>query len=176
VQIAVYRPDLEAGDIRGNVDTRLRKVSDGEFAGVILAAAGLRRLGIEDRVTEYLTTDHFLPAPGQGAVAIETRRGDSRVSGIVSRLNDLPAWQCVSAERAFLLALGGGCRAPIAALGTVSENNLILEGMVADVSSRQVLRSSEEGSNTTPEALGVKLAQKLLGMGADKFIIEAEKL
>ena len=173
VQLNACRPDLEACGIRGNVDTRLRKVANGEFDGVILAAAALKRLGWEDRVSEYLPTEHFLPAVGQGALAIETRLDDSEVAKIVVPLNHLPTWQSITAERAFLSTLGGGCRAPIAALGTVNGTVLRLEGMVADVGRKMTLFSAEEGSNTAPEELGVRLAQKLLRMGASEFIAEA---
>ncbi len=173
VQLSACRPDLEVCGIRGNVDTRLRKVANGEFDGVILAAAALKRLGWEDRVSEYLPTKHFLPAVGQGALAIETRLDDSEVAKIVVPLNHLSTWQSITAERAFLSTLGGGCRAPIAALGTVNGTVLRLEGMVADVGRKMTLFSAEEGSNTTPEELGVRLAQKLLRMGASEFIAEA---
>ncbi|MFQ6122348.1 MAG: hydroxymethylbilane synthase [Dehalococcoidales bacterium] len=170
VQLAAYRPDLEVSNVRGNVDTRLRKVLRGEFDGVILAAAALIRLGWEDRISEYLSLEHFLPAIGQGALVIETRLGDEEIAGFISPINHLPTWQSVTAERAFLNALGGGCRAPIAALGTVTDNTLRLEGMVADVSGKRMLRASEEGSATASEQTGVKLAQRMLAMGASEFI------
>ncbi len=173
VQLGASRPDLEACSIRGNVDTRLRKVSDGEFDGVILAAAALKRLGWENRICEYLPTEHFLPSVGQGALAIETRSDDKEVVEIVLPLNCPTARQSTSAERAFLSALGGGCRAPIAALGVVNGTILRLEGMVADVRKRKIMHSSEEGTAAAPEELGISLAQKLLLMGAGKFLAEA---
>jgi hydroxymethylbilane synthase len=175
VQISVCRPDLEVCSIRGNVDTRIQKVADGEFDGVILAAAALKRLGCEDRVSEYLSTEHFLPAVGQGALGIETRLNDRKVDNLVIPLNHLPTWQSITAERAFLSALGGGCRAPIAALGTVNSATLRLEGMVGAVRKRKILHSSEEGSTVAPEELGVSLAQKLLALGADEFLAEVGK-
>ncbi len=175
VQLSACRPDLEAYSIRGNVDTRLRKVAEGEFDGVILAAAALKRLDWEDRISEYLPTEYFLPAVGQGALAIETRADDREIISIVAPLNHLPDWQGTMAERAFLRALGGGCRAPIAAFATVNGTTLKLEGMVADVKEKRILRSSEEGSRTAPEELGLRLAQKLRDMGAGEFIAEARK-
>ncbi len=175
VQLSVCRPDLEVCGIRGNVDTRLRKVADGEFDGLILAAAGLKRLGREDRIIEYLSIEHFLPAVGQGALGIEARLDDKDVARIILSLNHLPTWQSITAERAFLSALGGGCRAPIAALGTVDGATLRLEGMVADVGGKKILPGSEEGSATVAEELGVRLAQKLLAMGAEEFLAEAKK-
>ena len=175
VQLGVFRPDLNVCSIRGNVDTRLRKVADGAYDGVILAAAALKRLGMEDRVSEYLPTQHFLPAVGQGVLAIETRSDDNDIIEIVAALNHLSTWQSISAERAFLSTLGGGCRAPIAALGKVNGNVLRLEGMVADLIKKKALFSSEEGSNAEEEEIGARLAEKLLAMGADNFIIEAGK-
>lgn len=176
VQLKAYRPDLAALSIRGNVDTRLRKVAEGEFDGVILAAAALKRLGGEDRITEYLPLAHFLPAVGQGALVIEARLGDDEVAALVSSLNHRPTWRSVMAERAFLRALGGGCRAPIAALGTVSGTELRLEGMVARVSDGRILRAAEESNSLSPEELGMKLAQKLLQMGAAEFMAEARDI
>ena len=176
VQLRAYRPDLEALSIRGNVDTRLRKVAEGDFGGVILAAAALKRLGGEDKITDYLPLEHFLPAVGQGALVIETRLGDDEVAALVSPLNHLPTAQSVTAERAFLRALGGGCRAPIAALGTVNGANLKLEGMVARVSDGKILRATEESSSLSPEELGMKLAQRLLKMGAAEFMAEARDI
>jgi hydroxymethylbilane synthase len=175
VQLAACRPDLEACSIRGNIDTRLRKVSDGEFDAVILAAAGLKRLGWEGRVSEYLPAEKFLPAVGQGALAIEIRLDDEEMAKIAVTLNHLPTWQCITAERTFLSAMGGGCRAPIAALGAVSGDILQLDGMVAEVSKGKILRFSEEGSVSAPQELGQSLARKLLAMGAGEFIAEATK-
>jgi len=172
IQLMSYRPDLLARPIRGNVDTRLRKVFSGEFDGVIVAAAALLRLGWEKRTTEYLPRD-FLPAVGQGALAVEARLGDVDIARLVSPINHLPTWQCVTAERALLRALGGGCRAPVAALGTVNGNTLKLEGMVASVSGRKVLRASEEGSAISAEEIGVRLAQRMLAKGAVEIIAEA---
>ena len=174
VQLSACLPDLEACGIRGNVDTRLRKVAEGEFAGVILAAAAMRRLGWEEKISEYLPLEHFLPAVGQGALAVEARSDAQELTELVAPLNHVPTCQGVTAERAFLEALGGGCRAPIAALGTVKDGALKLEGMVAGVRTRRIIRTSVEDSALSPEELGVRLAQKLLAMGADEFIAEAK--
>ena len=172
VQLTQYRPDLKVCSIRGNIDTRLRKVSYGEVDGVILAAAAIVRLGWEDKISEYLPLERFLPAVGQGVLAIEARLGDEEIARLISPINHLPTWRSVTAERAFLSALGGGCRAPIAALGTVDGDILKLKGMVAEASGRKILHSSEEGSVKSPEEVGVWLAQKMLGMGASDFIAE----
>lgn len=173
VQLSSYRPDLLARPIRGNVDTRLRKVSFGEFDGVIVAAAAMLRLGWKDKITEYLSLEHFLPAVGQGALAIEVRLGDKEIAELVSPINHLPTWQSITAERALLRALGGGCRAPVAALGTISGNKLRLEGMVAGMRGQRVLRASEGGSAMSAGEIGVRLAQKMFAMGAAEIIAEA---
>lgn len=170
VQLSVCRPDLEVCSIRGNVDTRLRKVAEGEFAGVILAAAAMQRLGWENKISEYLPIEHFLPSVGQGALAIEARSDDQEVAELLAPLNHVPTWQSITAERAFLEALGGGCRAPITALGTMKYGTLQLGGMVADVGTRKIIRASAMDSTLSAQELGVRLAQKLLAMGADEFI------
>ena len=172
VQLVAYRPDLEVRSVRGNVDTRLRKVASGELDGVILAATAMLRLGWEDRITEYLPLEHFLPPAGQGALGIEIQANDEEIGELVSRLNHQPTWQSVVAERTFLSALGGGCRAPIATLGTVKGNTLKLRGMVSDASGQKILSASAEGNATTPEQLGIQLAGKMLKMGAAKFIMD----
>ena len=175
IQLALLRPDIEACPIRGNVDTRLRKASDGEVSGVVIAAAAMSRMGWQERITQRLSTSEFLPAAGQGAIVIEARSGEVEVREIVARVNHLPTWQCVTAERAFLGELGGGCRAPIAALATVDGDRIRLEGMVASPVSRRVLRDSIEGGAAASEALGVELARRMLGAGAAEFIHEAKR-
>lgn len=172
VQLARYRPHLEVGSIRGNVDTRLGKVASGEVDGVIVAAAAMLRLGWQDRITEYLPLEYFLPAVGQAALVIEARCDDAELAELISPVNHLPTWQAITAERAFLSALGGGCRAPIAALGTVHGNTLKLEGMVADTSGRKIIQTSEEGGALAAEQIGLRLAQKMLAMGAAEIMAE----
>lgn len=172
-QLFNCRPDLKVETVRGNVDTRLRKVSSGDLDGVVLAAAAMIRLGWEKRITEYLPLEHFLPAVGQGALGLEIRSDDEQVVALVSVLNHWPTWCSVVAERAFLRALGGGCRAPIAALGSVNGDTLKLEGMVADARGRSMLRSSEAGSSSDPEQVGIRLARKVLQTGALQILAEA---
>ena len=169
-ELTAYRPDLKVVSIRGNVDTRLNKVTRGELDGVILAAAGLKRLGWEDRITEYLPIEHFLPAVGQGVLAIEGRSDEKGCTRIAAPLNHLPTWHSITAERAFLRTLAGGCQAPIAALGTVTGDSLRLEGMVMDVKGNKILRGSESGTVLHAEEIGVLLAKRLLADGADKFL------
>lgn len=170
VQLLSCRPELEVRNIRGNVDTRLRKVSSGEFDGVIIAAAALIRLGWEDKITDYLAPEQFLPAVGQGALGIEIRAGDESIAQFATSLDHQNTWCCTMAERAFLRSLGGGCRAPIAAMGTVAGRTLNLEGMAADPSGQRILRHSEQGSASDPEEVGERLARQMLEMGASEFI------
>ncbi len=172
IQLRELRPDLEIVDIRGNVDTRLRKVTDGEVDGAVLAAAALERLDCAGRITEYLPVEHFLPSPGQGALAIESRTDDDEANEVLATLNDPVAWQCVTAERAFLADLGGGCTVPVAALGTVSGKVLKLKGMVADPAGKTVLRAETRGSAASPEEVGAALAEKMSEMGARELLSE----
>jgi hydroxymethylbilane synthase len=170
VQLLTIRPDLTITNIRGNIDTRLRKVYDGEFDGIIVAAAAMIRLGWQERITDYMPVVQFTPAVGQGTLGIQIRSKDIEIYDLVSKINDTLTWAAVSAERAFLQALGGGCRAPIAALGTISGNILQLGGMVAGVEDSQILRSSEVGNIREPEPLGKLLAQKMIDSGASSIV------
>ncbi|MFC1942519.1 hydroxymethylbilane synthase [Chloroflexota bacterium] len=176
VQLKKFRQDVIVSSIRGNVDTRIHKVASGKYDGVILAAAALHRLGWEEKITEYLSTEYFLPCVGQGALAIEACAEDEELAGMLAFLNHEPTRQSVTAERTFLLALGGGCRAPIAALGTVNGTQLHLDGMVAETKHQLVLRSSDTGNSKEPEKLGIHLAKKLLDMGAKELLAEVESL
>ncbi|OGO24985.1 MAG: hydroxymethylbilane synthase [Chloroflexi bacterium RBG_16_50_9] len=175
-QLAGCRPDLLACPVRGNIETRLRRVANGEVDGVILAAAGLIRLGLQHKITEYLPLDSFLPAAGQGALAIEGRHNDEKIANIISPINHLPTWWSITAERAFLEALGAGCRAPIAVLGTVDNTSLKLDAMVASPDGSEVQRASAEDNTSSPQSLGIRLAQKLLAMGVGKLLREATTL
>ena len=172
VQLLAYRPDLKVQDLRGNIETRLQKLSEGKYDGIIMAAAALIRLGWEERITEYLPIKHFTPEVGQGALGIEIRSDDEEALSLVSRLNHKPTWQCVVAERAFLRALGGGCRAPITALGSIVNNILRLDGVVAGIHSVRILRCSLVGDAQDSEKLGTSLAQKMVNMGASSLIAE----
>jgi hydroxymethylbilane synthase len=170
VQLLGLRNDLQILAIRGNVETRVAKVSKGEFDGVILAAAALLRLGKSNEIAEYFATEQFTPAIGQGTLALEIRSEDEEILSYVSRINHLPTWQGTTAERAYLSALGGGCRAPIAALGMVSGMYLRIHGMVASADGARILRASEDGNAEAPEQIGKRLAQKMIDMGALKLI------
>jgi hydroxymethylbilane synthase len=168
-QLRALRPDLEVRSIRGNVDTRIRKVHEGEFDAVVLAAAGIRRLGVEDVVTEYL--DDMLPAPGQGALAVQCRADDADVLELLAAIDDAPARAATSAERAFLRALGAGCTAPVAAHARVLEPlggwTVLLDALVASVDGTRVVRVSGEG---VPDEVGARLAGDALAAGADEIL------
>jgi len=161
-QLRAYRPDLKVQEIRGNIDTRLNKVSSGEVDGIIVAAAGLIRLGCEDKITEYLPLEHFLPEPGQGTLVIEIRADDREVLELVRPLHHEPAWQNVVAERAFVQVMGGGCSTAIAALGTIDGKTLSLQGMVTGPD--RLYYAQETGNVLAPEQVAERLAQKLLAM------------
>jgi len=152
------------------LDTRLRKVTDGAMDAIVLAAAGLRRLGGADRITELLPPAVCLPAIGQGALGIECRREDARVNALALALDDPDTRACVDAERAFLTRLEGGCQVPIAAHATLDGDRLTLDGLIADVRGDRVLRESIAGARGDGPKLGRELAERLLARGGDAIL------
>jgi hydroxymethylbilane synthase len=148
------------------LDTRLRKVADGAMDAIVLATAGLRRLGWEARITEVLSPIVCLPAIGQGALGIECRRNDQRVNRLAAALDDPDTRACVEAERAFLARLEGGCQVPIAAHATLTGDRLTLQGLIAGVRGERVLRDEIAGASADGPTLGRELAERLLGRGA----------
>jgi len=175
VQVKALRPDLEVADLRGNVDTRLRKVEEGQVDAAVLAVAGLARLGYLERAAQILDTDAMLPAIGQGALTLEARADDAEVVEMASALDHRETRLTTAAERAFLARLGGGCRLPIAALGTVEDDSLRLRGLIADPEGRRALRGEASGAASDAEAVGVVLAEQLLAQGAGELIVEVTK-
>jgi hydroxymethylbilane synthase len=161
-QIRRRRPDLLAVSIRGNIDTRLHKLDRGVCDALCLAGAGLVRMGWEDRITQWLSTEVMLPAPGQGAIAVEARAGDGDLVALLGRIDHSPTRAAVEAERAFVARLGSGCRAPAAALGRVQEGELVLEGLVASVDGSTVCRHVECGPAREAARLGIAVADHLL--------------
>ncbi len=161
-QIRCQRPDLVPVSIRGNIDTRLLKLDRGVCDALCLAAAGLVRMGWEDRVTEWLSPEIMLPAPGQGAMAIEARAGDDDVIGLLGSIDDQPTRAAVEAERAFVARLGSGCRAPAAALAEVRQGDMVLKGLVASVDGSVMHRHTERGPAAAAERLGASVAEYLL--------------
>jgi hydroxymethylbilane synthase len=171
-QLLGIRPDLVVLDNRGNLDTRIRKMEEGKFDAIILAAAGLRRLGWEGRITQVLPEEVSLPAIGQGALGIEIRREDAETRNAVSFLNDRDTSLSVRAERGFLKRLEGGCQVPIAAYGRTNGDSIEIDGMVGRPDGSEIVRGSARGAVADPEALGVKLAEQLLARGAKEILDE----
>ena len=175
LQLNAIRPDVVSAPIRGNVDTRVGKVDSGEYDGLITAAAALIRLGLMPRISEHLDVEQFLPAVGQGALAVECRQGDTETVSLLNRLNDVPSYQSVVAERSFLLELGGGCLAPIGALASVSRGVLRIEGMIASPSQKRFIRDGAAGSPEEAADIGKDLARKLLSSGGAAFVDEVRR-
>jgi len=171
-QIAALRPDLNILDLRGNVNTRLKKLDDGEYDAIILAAAGLKRLEFEDRITQFIGTDVCLPAIGQGAVGIECRSDDARVNNLIAPLTDNKTMIRVRAERAMNARLQGGCQVPIAGYAEFEHGLIMLRGLVGQVDGQKIIRADIAGPADSAEELGVVLAEDLLSRGADKILNE----
>lgn len=171
-QLKRYRNDLEVVDLRGNVDTRLRKVSEGEVAGAILAAAGLNRLGYGERVTERLAPELMLPAVGQGALGLEVREGDSDTMAVLAGLDHGPTRHAVAAERSVLAYLEGGCQVPLAAFAEFRGDVLRLRGVVASLDGQRVIQAEEECVPEEGIAAGETLARQLLELGGEEILRE----
>ena len=170
-QLRAARPDLRTESLRGNVDTRLRKALEGQYDAIILAGAGLTRLGLASHVTEWLPLDVMLPAPGQGALAVQCRAEDESTLGLLSALDDATTRKTVTAERAFLNELGGGCAVPVAAYAETVVNGIPavrLTGLVISVDGANAIKVTGEG--TDPLQLGQELARKAIAQGADEIL------
>jgi hydroxymethylbilane synthase len=174
VQLLHRRPDLQIVPLRGNVETRLRKLETLGLDAVVLAAAGLIRLGLQDRITERLQPELSLPAIGQGALAIEIREDDQRVAALVDQLDDRDTRLATAAERAFLRRLGGSCVTPIAAFGQIEGESLQLAGMVASLDGKRMVRQVRRGGAGAPEEVGHALAEQLLAAGAEEILREID--
>lgn len=174
-QLKHQRDDLVFKDLRGNVDTRLRKLDEGQYDALVLACAGLRRLGLDDRITAPLAANEMLPAVGQGAIAIEARAGDEDTIGVVSRLDHKFTRLACTAERSFLLSLGGGCMLPIAAHAVVRDQRIRLHGLVADTAGKQIIRDHTSGPLDEADQLGQRLAERLLTNGAGDLLAKEER-
>ena len=171
-QLLNKRPDLKITQLRGNVDTRLRKLSEGQFDAIILATAGVKRLGHADRITEKLSTDVSLPAIGQGAVGIECRVDDEFINNLLKKLNHEETSVCVRTERAFLKKLEGGCQVPIAAYARLKDGNVFIEGLVGSLDGKTLIKASLKGKPEEAVSLGTRLAENLLSKGAGKILAE----
>jgi len=172
LQLRLLRPDVAIEILRGNVDTRLRKVSEGVVDAAVLAVAGLTRLGHAARITEEFTTDQMLPAIGQGALALETRNDDQRLRALCRGLADAEAEATVAAERALLAGLEAGCRTPVAGHAEVRGQRLVLRALVGRPDGSEVLRESGEADMSDAAAVGAEVARRLLARGADKILAE----
>ena len=171
-EIKHLRPDLQIKAIRGNVDTRIRKVNEGEFDGVIVAEAGLERMGINSLISERFSLDLFTPAAGQGALAITARKGNAEVIELVGSVDDLVTRAEVTAERSLVLALEGGCRVPIGTIGRADGKGLSLYACVFSLDGAEKISSAARGALPEAESLGKQVAQKLLAQGAKEFEVQ----
>ena len=169
-QLLAKRPDLEIRDLRGNVDTRLRKLDEGLYDAIILAAAGLERLGHGDRISSLIPADVCLPAVGQGALAIEARTADKEVRDMLSFLNDLNTKQATDAERAFLGLLEGGCQVPIGVHADVEGENIRIEAIIAALDGSTILRDTINGKADDAVSLGQQLGKKMLAAGGQEIL------
>ena len=172
VQVKAMRPDLEILDLRGNVNTRLKKLDDGEYDAIILACSGLTRLGFDNRIKQDLSPDDSLPAVGQGALGIEIKANDHEISNLIKPLIHQKTQIEVNAERALNATLQGGCSVAIGAFATSEDSKLTLSGMVGNVDSGEIIRIQETGETSKPIDLGIRAAKKLLSLGARELLNE----
>ena len=172
VQVKAMRPDLEILDLRGNVNTRLKKLDDGEYDAIILACSGLTRLGFDNRIKQDLSPDDSLPAVGQGALGIEIKANNHEISSLIKPLIHQKTQIEVNAERALNTALQGGCSVAIGAFATSEDSKLKLSGMVGNVDSGEIIRVQETGETSKPIDLGIRAAKKLLSLGARELLNE----
>lgn len=169
-QLRARRPDLHIADLRGNVGTRLRKLDEGQYDAIVLACAGLQRLGLDERIGERLRAPDWLPAVAQGAIAIECRSNDIRVQSLCAALEHPPTRTCVTAERAMNLRLHGSCQVPVAAYAILDGEHLHLQGLVGDASTGRIVRADAHGEACEPQALGADVAEALLAHGAGAML------
>lgn len=169
-QLYALRPDVKLENLRGNVNTRLSRLDNNDFAAIILAAAGLKRLNLANRIRSYLSIEQSLPAAGQGVLGIECRSGDKVIQSLISPLNHTESALCVTAERAMCRHLGGGCHVPVAAYATIEKNKILLRGLVARPDGALLLRSEHNGEMNLPEKLGIRVAKDLVQQGAEAIL------
>ena len=174
-QLIQINKEVQVVEIRGNVDTRIRKMYNGHCQGMIMAAAGIERLGLQDHITEYLNENQMLTAPGQGAIAIEIREEDNQISEVLSVLNHNESAICVTAERSFLNRLDGGCQIPFAAHATIDGSILTIEGMVATIDGRKMQREKIKGNIKDAIKLGINLANSIKKNGGHEILEEVKR-
>lgn len=171
-QILALRPDLRVKDIRGNIDTRLNKLRERSVDALILACAGLKRLGYSDRITDALDFEQMLPAPGQGALAVEMRADDSRIPAVQAALEHTPSSLAVLAERSFLKQMGGGCNVPVAVYASIIDKAMRIEGLVASPDGKRIIRESVEQGIEAAQEAAIFLAERILNRGGRKILAE----
>lgn len=169
-QLKMLRPDLELVTLRGNVETRLQRLQEGAYDAIILATAGLKRLGLENRVTHRFDVERCVPAVGQGIIGIECREDDARALALMAALNDAAAWQCCQAERAFAQRLQGSCQSPIAGFAQIESGQLILRGVIGSPDGLEMYRDAASGAPEDARTIGVELAERLLAAGAGPLL------
>lgn len=174
-QLLKYRPDLSLHDIRGNVNTRLAKMEREDFDAIILAAAGVKRMGWSEKITDTIPYDICLPAVGQGSIGIECRANDEEILKIIRVVNDPDASDAITGERAFLRKLEGGCQIPIGSLGVIHQEKITLHGLVASLNGSTIIRDSIEGNRNEADKLGNELAERLIKMGAERILDEVRR-
>jgi hydroxymethylbilane synthase len=175
-QIKAVRPDLQIVDLRGNVETRIKKLRQGNMDAIILACAGVKRLGYEQEISQYLPYELMLPAPGQGAIAVQARENDSEILSLLTAINDIDTATAVAAERSFLAKLEGGCQVPIAARAEIKAQQLTLQGMVASLDGSTILRLEMQGDRENPVGTGLELGQRMLACGAKDILNQVRQL
>lgn len=171
-QMQALRPDLEMKNLRGNIQTRLKRLDEGQFDAIILASAGLRRMGLERRINSYLPIETCLPAAGQGALGIECREGDEAILQLIYPLIDKTTFDCVSAERALCTQIGGGCKVPVAAYAEMLNDKLHLQGLVSGRNGSNIIRVKQDGKRDQAERLGKSAGEALQALGADALLSE----
>lgn len=171
-QLRYYRPDLKILSLRGNLDTRLKKLKEGQFDAIVVAAAGMHRLGFTIKITEFIPTPIMIPAVGQGALALEFRSNDLEVKKILKSIHDPETEICVSAERAFLAKLQGGCQVPIGAHAELIDGKVSIKGFVGDENGMRIIMRDAEGLPEKAEKLGNQVATEILEAGGDKLLME----
>jgi hydroxymethylbilane synthase len=169
-QLLNFRDDLTIIDLRGNLDTRIRKLNMTDLDGIVIAYAGVKRLGFEDLISEIISFEIMLPAIGQGALGIEIRKGDKEIYDIVKNLNHKESFQAISAERSFLRRIHGGCRIPIGAYAYINNNTLTLEGMISNLDGTKIIRKKIQGKSIEAELIGIKLAEEILNSGGKEIL------
>lgn len=169
-QLKKIRPDLKIKDLRGNIGTRLKKFQTEDYAAIILAAAGLERLNLDSVITEHLDVENFIPAVGQGVIAVEARVDDEDTMSLLSKIENHNSKYAILAERAFLRALEGGCQAPIGAHATINKNTIKIHGFVSSLNGEEFIEISASDRVTEAEHLGYELAKEILNLGAKKIL------